>query len=297
MKDKRVFFNPLRMLSPKLDSEAAKIDELHLIQVSEAFTLEEGLVVMLSKLMEMTRLLEIGFIKNCPKEIEACDQLADDVHKQEKLLTGNLACSVDIPPELCKLIIIFPGHLERVGDLLQSVLNCVRIKCREDVPFGDKAYEEIQKMFDDTIDLMSNFRDALIAPNKFLLEHVISQQACTRSEMPGLATRTHRPFVGRQCVPSQLFPLSRHAGIDSGRDSSHKGNGYAHADSYVHSGGGLAEIKNRLSRPGRSLMRSPSLACYSSLRHPNSRPYYSDECTLVSQLGVHNASKKDSRLH
>jgi Na+/phosphate symporter len=177
MKDKRVFFNPLRMLSPKLDSEAAKIDELHLIQVSEAFTLEEGLVVMLSKLMEMTRLLEIGFIKNCPKEIEACDQLADDVHKQEKLLTGNLACSVDIPPELCKLIIIFPGHLERVGDLLQSVLNCVRIKCREDVPFGDKAYEEIQKMFDDTIDLMSNFRDALIAPNKFLLEHVISQQA------------------------------------------------------------------------------------------------------------------------
>ena len=177
MKDKRVFFNPLRMLSPKLDSEAAKIDELHLIPVSEAFTLEEGLVVMLSKLIEMTRLLEIGFIKNCPEEIEACDQLADDVHRQETLLTGNLACSVDIPPELCKLIIIFPGHLERVGDFLQSVLNCVRIKCREDVPFGDNAYEEIQKMFGDTIDLMSNFRDALIAPNKFLLEYVISQQA------------------------------------------------------------------------------------------------------------------------
>jgi Na+/phosphate symporter len=177
MKDKRVFFNPLRMLSPKLDSEAAKIDELHLIPVSEAFTLEEGLVVMISKLIEMTRLLEIGFIKNCPKEIEVCDQLADDVHRQEKLLTGNLACSVDIPPGLCKLIIIFPGHLERVGDLLQSVLNCIRIKCSEDVPFGDKAYEEIQKMFGDTIDLMSNFRDALIAPNKFLLDYVISQQA------------------------------------------------------------------------------------------------------------------------
>jgi Na+/phosphate symporter len=176
MKDKRIFFNPLRMLSPKLDSEATKLENLHMMGVSEAFTLEEGLVVMLSKLMEMNRLLEIGFINNCPKEIEACDQLSLDVHKQEKLLTASLACSVDIPPQLCKLIIIFPGHLERVGDLMESILNCVQIKCRENVPFDDKTYQEIQRLFGETQDLMANFRDCLIAPNKILLEHVIASQ-------------------------------------------------------------------------------------------------------------------------
>ncbi|MBI5249449.1 MAG: hypothetical protein HY912_08135, partial [Desulfomonile tiedjei] len=53
MKDKRIFFNPLRMMSPKLDSEAEKLEDLHKTPVSEAFTLEEGLVVMLSKLIEM----------------------------------------------------------------------------------------------------------------------------------------------------------------------------------------------------------------------------------------------------
>ncbi len=177
MKDKRIFFNPLRMMSPKLNAEVIKIEDLHKTPVSEAFTLEEGLVVMLSKLIEMARLLEMGFISNCPKEIEECDQLAVEVHEQEELLTGNLACSVDIPPELCKLIIVFPGHLERVGDFLESILNCVRIKCRDKVPFSDKAYDEIKQMFADTVDLMNNFRDTLLAPNKYLLEHVISQQA------------------------------------------------------------------------------------------------------------------------
>lgn len=176
MKDKRIFFNPLRMMGPKLNSEVARMEDLHMSPVSEAFTLEEGLVVMLSKLMEMTRLLEIGFVSECPREMDACDELAKDVHRQEKLLTGNLACSVDIPHDLCKLIIIFPGHLERVGDLLESILNCVRIKCREKIPFADMAFEEIQQMFGDTLDLMTNFRDTLITPNKFLLKHVISQQ-------------------------------------------------------------------------------------------------------------------------
>ena len=62
MKDKRVFFNPIRMISPKLDAETLKLENFHEHPVSENLTLEEGLLVMLSKLIEMSRLVRLGFL-------------------------------------------------------------------------------------------------------------------------------------------------------------------------------------------------------------------------------------------
>ena len=174
MKDKRIVVNPFRMMSPKLDSEALKIEELHARPVSESFGLDEGLLVMLSKLLEMTRLIHEGFIKNCPEEINICDKLASEVHEQEKMLTNNIACSISVPKEICRAFILFPGHMERVGDFLESILNCCRIRCHEGIDFDDRANDEVNQMFKGIQDVMINFRDSIITPNKHLLEHVIS---------------------------------------------------------------------------------------------------------------------------
>ena len=57
MKDEQLVYNPFRMLSPKLDHEIEQIDELHERPVSEEISLEEGLQVMTSKLIEMCRLV------------------------------------------------------------------------------------------------------------------------------------------------------------------------------------------------------------------------------------------------
>jgi Na+/phosphate symporter len=173
MKDKRIVVNPFRMMSPKLDSEALKIEELHERPVSEAFGLDEGLLVMLSKLLEMSRLIHEGFLKNCPEELNACDKLAVEVHQQEKMLTNNIACSISVPKEVCRAFILFPGHAERIGDYLESILTCCRIKCHEDITFDDRAMDEVNEMFRLSQSLLNDFRDCVITPNKFLLEHVI----------------------------------------------------------------------------------------------------------------------------
>jgi Na+/phosphate symporter len=174
MKDKRIVVNPFRILSPKLDLEALKIEELYEKPVSESFTLDEGLLVMLSKLIEMNRIIREGFVHNSTGGFEACDKLASEVHEQEKMLTGALACSITVPKDLCKTFILFPGTLERIGDYLESILNCCSIKCKQDLLFDDRANEEVEAMFKATRDLMVNFRDCIISPNKPLLEHVIS---------------------------------------------------------------------------------------------------------------------------
>ena len=175
MKDKRVFFNPVRMLSPKLDSEAIKLEELYQHPISESFTLEEGLLVMLSKLVEMTRLVRIGFEGSSQDGIKNCEALADEVHQQEKLLTGNLACTITDYPDMCRAVILFPGQLERIGVYLESILNCCKIMTRESIPLSDKNISEIGETLQTVQQLLSDLRDIIIAPNKHLIQHVISQ--------------------------------------------------------------------------------------------------------------------------
>lgn len=175
MKDKRVFFNPIRMISPKLDSEAIKLEELYQHPVSEKLTLEEGLLVMLSKLMEMTRLTKAGFVSDCPDEIRNCEVLGEEVHQQEKVLTGNLACTITDYPEMCRAVILFPGHLERIGDHLESIVNCCRIKTRDSIPLSDRSINEVSETLDAVQSLLKDLRDIIIAPNRYLIEHVISQ--------------------------------------------------------------------------------------------------------------------------
>jgi Na+/phosphate symporter len=175
LKDKHMFANPFRIISPRLDSEAIKLEELHDKPASSTFTLEEGLLVMASKLIEMTRLIHEGSKSDSTVRLDACEKLARDVAEQEKLLVTNLACSVAVPPELCKAFIIFPSHMERVGALLKNLLHACETRIEEGLNFSDKANEEVDEMFRLLQEMLADFRDTLRAPNKFLLDHVLVQ--------------------------------------------------------------------------------------------------------------------------
>jgi Na+/phosphate symporter len=175
LKDKHTFANPFRIISPKLDSEAIKLEGLHDKPASSTFTLEEGLLVMASKLIEMTRLIHEGFKSDSTVRLDACEKLAEDVAEQEKLLVTNLACAVSVPSELCKAFIIFPSYVERVSALLKDLLHASETRNKEGLNFSDKANEEVDEMFRLLREMLTDFRDTLRAPNKFLLDHVVTQ--------------------------------------------------------------------------------------------------------------------------
>ncbi|MDQ1239626.1 MAG: hypothetical protein QG577_1812, partial [Thermodesulfobacteriota bacterium] len=117
----------------------------------------------------------ISFVGVSEEKISAAGVLGDEVHRLEKILTEELACSLTEPPEICRAVILFPAHLERIGDYLESILNCCKIRCRDAIPFTEKAVTEIDAMFGSLLDNMKNFRDAFIRPNKVLLEYVTSE--------------------------------------------------------------------------------------------------------------------------
>lgn len=161
MKDKHVFFNPFRLISPKLDREASRLEELYEAPHPEMTCLEEGLLVMLSKLMDMTTLAYKSLIIADPEKMKKVDALGQDIHHEEKQLTGDLVCSPATTGDVLKALVIFPGHLERVGDYVESIINCARIKSRDSIPFSDKAHAELTELFGVLSDILKNIREVV----------------------------------------------------------------------------------------------------------------------------------------
>jgi len=89
MKEKRFFVNPFRIISPKLDAEVMRIDQSSAVNATEMTCLEEGLLIMLDKLIEMTSLMHRSLIEINREKIVKFGKLAQDVHQQEKDLTGD----------------------------------------------------------------------------------------------------------------------------------------------------------------------------------------------------------------
>jgi Na+/phosphate symporter len=174
MKDQRVVVNPFRILSPKLDSEASRFEDLHQMPVSEHISPEEGLLIMMSKLIEISKILSRAVVNADAEQLAICERLAEEIHTQEGMVTKNLvASSAIIGHNLFQIVVRFPGRMERMGDMLQNILTCCRIKQRDGIPFSDKALGELSQIFAILLDMLTNVRDSLIVRNRVLMLHIL----------------------------------------------------------------------------------------------------------------------------
>ena len=58
--------------------------------------------------------------------------------------------------------------------MLESILNCCRAKARFGIPFSEKAYWELDQLFQVLTEMMINLRDAFVTPNKVVLDTIVS---------------------------------------------------------------------------------------------------------------------------
>ena len=176
MKNKEIFYNPFRLISPKLDSEASRLEQIYESPPEEVTCLEEGLLIMMNKVIRMTALIRKSLLLTDPAKLEECRTLAKEIHDEEKGLTGNLVCDPNVTKgEVLKTVVLFPARLERVGDFLESVLNVACIKADQGIAFSEKANKELDELFDLFTDILTNFHDVLVTRNHALLEHIIEQ--------------------------------------------------------------------------------------------------------------------------
>lgn len=176
MAEKDGVFNPFRVASPQITEEVLRLEELHIKRVSEAAHLEEGLLILISKLIEMTRLLSDCMFTGDEAQMDQCARLGGEVHEEEKILTKKLL-SAGVRRDLLKGVLRFPFRLERIGDMLESILNCCRIKKKEHLPFTQEAEKELRQLLSALLEMMIKLREAFSSPEKDLLQSLL-----TRSE-------------------------------------------------------------------------------------------------------------------
>ncbi|MFZ5865379.1 MAG: hypothetical protein ACOYXY_05835 [Thermodesulfobacteriota bacterium] len=208
MKREEYFFNPFRLISPKLDAEATRLEELYEKPPEEVTCLEEGLLIMISKLIQMVELGQKALIIWDPAKAEICERLGREIHDEEKSLTGQIVCSpTETTGQVLKTVVLFPGRLERVGDHLESILNVARIKARDGIPFSDRATVELDELFTLFADALKNFQDALLTRNKAVLEHVIAQDKKIAQKTIEAASAHEDRLCQGDCSPkaSSLF--------------------------------------------------------------------------------------------
>lgn len=176
MKDTRYVWNPLRILSPKLDSEVERMEEGTAPEGYACDTPERTLVKMVDQMIEMTKILQTGFKSERDEKLCDCESLFSQIREQEKNCTTDLVREYEVLGEnVFRVAIRLPSRLERVGVMLEALMNCLRNKIKDGIPFSDKAHRELDEIFGLTIDILKNLRDAFLTHNKFLLDHIKGQ--------------------------------------------------------------------------------------------------------------------------
>src|SRR5208283_951683 len=140
MKGQRHFWNVLRVVSRKLDKEVRHLEDLYSMPVSEADTPEEQLVLMISKIIYMTESLSICMKTNDGSIIESCQLLATEIRGHERLATSGLVEQASFMGKyMFKIVVRFPGRMERVAIMLGNILDCCCIKTAKGIYFSAMA--------------------------------------------------------------------------------------------------------------------------------------------------------------
>ena len=122
MAQKRLFKNPFRVFSPGVNEEVLRLKGLHQRRVSASTALYEGLIIMLSKLVEMGNILTTALESGESTSLTECARLAGELLEEERILTNYLV-SAGVSADEMKGLIRFPYLLKRVGDGLLSIEN------------------------------------------------------------------------------------------------------------------------------------------------------------------------------
>lgn len=178
MKDKSYVWNPLRILSPKLNTEIGKLDEPADIPVDATLSPDEILVIMVGKLIELTKMIAVGFKSENLSKVETCERLILEIGQLERLSTIELVkCSETFGQNVFKAVVRLPSRVERIGVMFDHILTCFKIKMREGILFSDKAQAELDGLFTVTTELLTNVRDSLVTCNSFILQHIETEIA------------------------------------------------------------------------------------------------------------------------
>lgn len=204
--NERVFLlNPLGPSNSGSDAEALTREYLCSQPYSKPISLQEGLLVAMENAIEMTRVISQCLVSDTLEVIDRAGAGAQGIHDQENVLTAGLV-SPSVTGQVLRGAIELPGALGRIGDKLESILSCCRIKAQKHVPFSERAHADLDQLFEFLLEMMTNVHGALVTPSVGLLAHTVSRGNEVSLELHGFRLFHWVRLKSGFCAP-QASPL------------------------------------------------------------------------------------------
>ena len=161
---------------------------------------KEELSMMCNQAKEMLRLAYLGFKHHSLKRIEEAKEIGKGIHLQSEELTTLL-----VKEEVASLV-GFPGHFERIGDAIESILTTTQTKIKEGLMLSDKALAEVDLIFTGIDELLSCLSDNIQIKNKVILEHMVERINGLNRLASESATKHEERLIAGICMP-KVGPL------------------------------------------------------------------------------------------
>lgn len=127
--------------------------------LAEEATLKKQLLLMVTKLLEMARLLS-GSILTCPlPQVSSCEAVAFQIHSLRKEISDRLK-SIDVPGGVKKRLLRLVLRFDRVAVMLWKIAEA-GCKRTDKTTFGPGAATELDLLFSKLINVLKDFHDHL----------------------------------------------------------------------------------------------------------------------------------------
>ncbi len=128
---------------------------------------------MIGKLAEIALSLSVCISVDKPGEIDRCEALVKEVRGQGKALMRDVHAVAH--GDTLNALVRLPFYLQGIGEKLENILNCCRIKVREGILLNGTGEAHCQQLLAILVDMMNNLQDAFIMTDAVLVQSIISQ--------------------------------------------------------------------------------------------------------------------------
>jgi Na+/phosphate symporter len=156
--------------------------------------------------VECIYLLQNAFLYNSEKSLDVCEGRAREIRLSKKVLTQEFIEEAKAEP-YARLYVSVPGHIERMGGLIEDIIGCIRTKIRDGILFSGKAVSETSFLMERLQEVLKNASDIILARNVILKDYVKESAAEISRSASEFATMHEERLVEGLCMPkaSPLF--------------------------------------------------------------------------------------------
>lgn len=146
-----------------------------------------------------------GFNSHKKKYLAEAKSLAKEIDESHVMLTSALIDELEAHKEEAeeiKYLIPIPGHLERIGDNIESIIAVSGTKITQGILLSDRAVTEINAIFENTVAIIKSTGDLILTNNDQLKKLIIEGADKVTEASDDCATLHEERLILGVCNPN-----------------------------------------------------------------------------------------------